>query len=72
MKFKRAGIAKRTLKTRHGAIRFRLDKVDSIEHNWTKNLLNILLVRYCNKARYNKLKQKYLSREHAFIHIKVT
>jgi transposase-like protein len=37
-----------------------------------ENLLNILLVRYCNRERYNKLKQKYLSQEHTFIHIKVT
>ena len=37
-----------------------------------ENLLNILLVRYCNKERYNKLKQKYLNHKHTFIHVKVT
>ena len=44
--------------------------------NWSttglENLLNILLVRYCNKEHYNNLKQKYLNREHTFIHVKVT
>lgn len=37
-----------------------------------ENLLNILLVRYCNRERFNRLKQKYLKQEHTFIHIKVT
>jgi len=50
-----------------------------VKNKWThwsttglENLLNILLVRYCNKERYNKLKQKYLNQEHTLIHIKVT
>jgi len=37
-----------------------------------ENLLNLLLFRYCNKQRYNQLKQKYLNHEHTLIHIKVT
>jgi len=37
-----------------------------------ENLLNILLVRYCNKEHFNRLKQKYLKQKHTFIHIKVT
>jgi len=36
-----------------------------------ENLLNILLVRYSNKERHNKLKQKYLAHEHPLIHIKI-
>ena len=37
-----------------------------------ENLLNILLVRYCNKEHFNRLKQKYLKQKHTFIHITVT
>ena len=37
-----------------------------------ENLLNILLVRYCNKERFNRLKQKYLNQTDTFIHIKIT
>ena len=37
-----------------------------------ENLLNILLVRYCNNEHYKKLKQKYLNHQHTFIHIKIT
>jgi len=38
-----------------------------------ENLLNILLVRYCNKERYNKLKETYLSQENkTLIQITVT
>ena len=37
-----------------------------------ENLLNILLVRYCNRECFHRLKQKYLSHEHTFIHIKIT
>jgi transposase-like protein len=37
-----------------------------------ENLLNILLVRYCNKERYNRLKQKYLNQERTLIHINIT
>ena len=40
--------------------------------NGLENLLNILLVRCCNKERYNKIKQKYLNHKHTFIHVKVT
>ena len=36
--------------------------------NGLENLLNLLLVRYCNKERYNKIKQKYLNHKHTFIH----
>jgi len=37
-----------------------------------ENLLTLLLVRYCNKERYNQLKQRYLSQEPTGIHITVT
>lgn len=37
-----------------------------------ENLLNILLARYCNKQKYNKLKQKYLNQTHPIIQITVT
>jgi transposase-like protein len=37
-----------------------------------ENLLNILLVRYCNREHFNRLKRKYLNQEHTFIHIKIT
>lgn len=38
-----------------------------------ENLLNILLARYCNKERYNKLKETYLSQENkTLIQITVT
>ena len=37
-----------------------------------ENMLNILLARYCNKQKYNKLKQKYLNQTHPIIQITVT
>ena len=37
-----------------------------------ENLLTILLVRYCNRARYHQLKQRYLNQEPTCIHITVT
>lgn len=37
-----------------------------------ENLLTILLVRYCNRERYNQLKQRYLNQEPTVIHITVT
>jgi transposase-like protein len=37
-----------------------------------ENLLNILLVRYCNNQLYNKIREKYLSQEKPFIQITVT
>ena len=40
--------------------------------HWTTQGLENLLVRYCNKERYKKLKQKYLNHQHTSIHIKIT
>jgi len=37
-----------------------------------ENLLNILLVRYCNKRQFNELKERYLNQKHTFIHVKIT
>ena len=36
-----------------------------------ENLLNILLVRYCNQKLYGKLKERYLNQERTFIHIEI-
>ena len=37
-----------------------------------ENLLNILLVRYCNKKLYSELKERYINQENMFIQITVT
>jgi len=37
-----------------------------------ENLLDMLLVRYCNQECFHRLKQKYLNHKHTFIHIKIT
>jgi len=39
------------------------EQVNALEHEGLENLLNIPLVRYCNRRLYDELKRSYLSQE---------
>ncbi|MCL2257011.1 MAG: hypothetical protein FWC14_02230 [Candidatus Bathyarchaeota archaeon] len=46
--------------------------MDAPEQKGLENLLNILLIRYCNKRIYKEMKEKYLKQNNAITTVTIT